>query len=131
MFLMCLTAHYTYFSSLESGLNRAFWKILMQKNTNLWSGFHLETVESFLCLRYCILSHYWYTSLKKICKGRCRTKTLSPLQNIIFLLQVYFVYLIRFYHWKIFTIIINKFECKKHSFWIIYWHKNIRMIRWI
>lgn len=21
------------------------------------------------------------------------------------------------------------FECKKHSFWLIYWHKNIRMIR--
>lgn len=84
---------------------------LLKVNANLWSGFHLEAVESFLCLRYCILSHYWYTSLKKICKGRCRTKTLSPLQNIIFLLQVYFVYRIRFYNWKIFTIIINKFEC--------------------
>ena len=131
MFLMCLTAHYTYFSSLESGLNRAFWKILMQKNTNLVSCFHLEAVESVLSLWNCVLCHCWYTSLNDICKGVCCTKTLSPLQNITFTLQVYFVYHIHFYNWKIFTIIINKFECKKHSFWLIYWHKNIRMIRWI
>lgn len=51
MFLMCLTAHYAKFSSLETGLNRAFWKILMQKNINLSSSFHLKSVESFFSLR--------------------------------------------------------------------------------
>lgn len=65
MFLMCLTAHYTYFSSLESGLNRAFWKILMQKNTNLASSFHLESVKSLFSFRNCILCHCKNTSLIK------------------------------------------------------------------
>ena len=44
-------------------------------------------------------------------------KPLSPLQNITFTLQVYFVYRIRFYNWKIFTIIIladNKNLYKKY-----------------
>ena len=65
MFLMCLTAHYTYFLSLESGLNRAFWKKLMQKNTNLWSSFHLESVKSLFSFRNCILCHCKNTSLIK------------------------------------------------------------------
>ena len=65
MFLMCLTAHYTYFSSLESGLNRAFWKNLMQKNTNLWSSFHLKSVKSLFSFRNCILCHCKNTSLIK------------------------------------------------------------------
>ena len=65
MFLMCLTAHYTYFSSLESGLNRAFWKILMQKNTNLWSSFHLKSVKSLFSFRNCIFCHCKNTSLIK------------------------------------------------------------------
>lgn len=65
MFLMWLTAHYTYFSSLESGLNRAFWKILMQKNTNLWSSFHLKSVKSLFSFRNCILCHCKNTSLIK------------------------------------------------------------------
>ena len=65
MFLMCLTANYTYFSSLENGLNRAFWKILMQKNTNLWSSFHLKSVKSLFSFRNCILCHCKNTSLIK------------------------------------------------------------------
>ena len=97
MFLMCLTAHYAKFSSLESGLNRAFWKILMQKNTNLWSCFHLETVKCFLSLRYCAC-HCEYTSLFIICKGDmifCKLRH-TPLHNIIFVLQVYFAPRIHF-----------------------------------
>lgn len=65
MFLMCLTAHYTYFSSLENGLNRAFWKILMQKNTNLACSFHLKSVKSFFSFWNCILCHCKNTSLIK------------------------------------------------------------------
>ena len=65
MFLMCLTAHYAKFSSLESGLNRSFWKILMQKNTNLWSSFHLKSVKSLFSFRNCILCHCKNTSLIK------------------------------------------------------------------
>lgn len=65
MFLMCLTAHYTNFSSLKNGLNRAFWKILMQKNTNLWSSFHLKSVKSLFSFRNCILCHCKNTSLIK------------------------------------------------------------------
>lgn len=65
MFLMCLTAHYTYFSSLESGLNRAFWKNLMQKNTNLACSFHLKSVKSFFSFWNCILCHCKNTSLIK------------------------------------------------------------------
>ena len=65
MFLMCLTAHYAKFSSLESGLNRAFWKILMQKNTNLACSFHLKSVKSFFSFWNCILCHCKNTSLIK------------------------------------------------------------------
>ena len=63
MFLMCLTAHYWYFSSLESGLNRAFWKILMQKNTNLISSFHFESVKSFLSFRNNVLGTWHLKTL--------------------------------------------------------------------